>query len=85
MDWDNPNGTDKTVNFNEYVIEKIIAKDYDAVVNYKTIKDADYAVPTPEHYLPLLYCIGAAGEDDAEIFNNVCNLGSMAMTGFIFK
>ena len=85
VDWDNPNGTDKTVNFNEYVIEKIIAKDYDAVVNYKTIKDADYAVPTPEHYLPLLYCIGAAGEDDAEIFNNVCNLGSMAMTGFIFK
>ena len=44
----------KLHNFNEYVIEKIMAKDYDAVVNYETIKDADYALPTPEHYLPLL-------------------------------
>lgn len=29
-------------------------------------------------------CLGAAQEDKAEVFNNICNLGSMAMTGFIF-
>lgn len=46
--------------------------------------NAACAVPTPERYLPLIYCLGAANGDDAVVFNNVCNLGSMAMTGFIF-
>lgn len=56
----------------------------DKVVNYESGPEADYAVPTTEHYLPLIYCLGAADGDRAEVFNNVCNLGSMAMTGFIF-
>lgn len=35
--------------------------------------------------LPLIYCLGAADGDKAQVFNNVCNLGSMAMTGFSEK
>lgn len=46
--------------------------------------EAAYAVSTPEHYLPLVYCLGAANGEKVQIFNNVCDLGSMAMTGFIW-
>lgn len=53
-------------------------------IHYEDLPDASYAVPTPDHYLPLLYCLDAARQDQVEVFNNVCNLGSMAMTGFVF-
>ena len=84
VEWDNPNGTDMTLAFNRYVIEKLEAGEDDSVIDYTSGPHADYAVPTPEHYLPLLYCLGAADGDKATVFNNICNLGSMAMTGFAF-
>lgn len=84
VEWENPNGSEKTLNFNKFVIEKILSGEVEKVIDYEKIPDADYAIPTPEHYLPLIYCLGAANGDGAEVFNNVCNLGSMAMTGFIF-
>lgn len=85
VEWDNPYGTEMTLNFNQYIIDKIARGDAASVIHYENGPDAAYAVPTAEHYLPLLYCLGAAGSDKAEVFNNVCNLGSMAMTGFVWK
>lgn len=84
VEWDNPNGTDMTLAFNQYIIEKVEAGDHDAVIDYVSGPHASYAVPTPEHYLPLIYCLGAAEAAKPTVFNNVCNLGSMAMTGFAF-
>lgn len=84
VEWDNPNGTEMTLKFNQYIIDALQAGERNRVINYANGPEAAYAVPTPEHYLPLIYCLGAAGEDKAEVFNNICNLGSMAMTGFIF-
>ena len=46
--------------------------------------DADYAVPTPDHFLPLLYILGASRGESPYTFNNVRNLGSMALTGYAF-
>ncbi len=84
VEWDNPGGTEMTLRFNQFIIENVLAGNTDNVVHYQSAPDAAYAVPTPDHYLPLLYCLGAAGGDKAKVFNNVCNLGSMAMTGFVF-
>lgn len=85
VDWNNPNGTDKTLNFNQKIIDAVTAGDAEKIISYEKIPDAAYAVPTPEHFLPLIYCLGAAQGDNAMVFNNVCNLGSMAMTGFTFS
>ncbi len=39
------------------------------LIHYETLgADASLAVPTPEHYLPLLYILGARREDDAITF-----------------
>ena len=54
------------------------------MIGYADAPDAAYAVPTPDHFLPLLYILGAAEGEQPLVFNNVCNLGSMAMTGFAF-
>jgi 4,5-DOPA dioxygenase extradiol len=40
---------------------------------------------TWEHYLPLIYTLGATKGETPIVFNNVFNLRSMAMTGFVFK
>lgn len=84
IEWENPHGTEMAERFNRYVVDRVAAGDESAVVHYETAQDAEYAVPTPDHYLPLIYCLGAAGGDKADVFNNVCNLGSLAMTGFAF-
>ena len=84
-DWDNPGGTPMTVSFNDRITEAVEAGDFKTVVDYNSIEYASYAVPTPDHFLPLLYCLGAGEGDEVETFNKVCNLGSMAMTGCFFK
>jgi len=37
------------------------ARDHSALINYESEPSARLAVPTNEHYLPLLYAAGAAG------------------------
>lgn len=85
VEWDNEGGTGAAERFNDYITDAVLAGDTEKVIRYDVHPDADYAVPTPDHYLPLLYCLGAAESSRAEAFNKVCNLGSMAMTGYIWK
>lgn len=85
IEWENPRGSEMALKFNKYVIDAVKAGSIDKLIAYENIPNAAYAIPTPEHYLPLIYCLGAADGDGAEVFNNVCNLGSLAMTGFVFE
>lgn len=83
-DWDNPKGTTKNVAFDNAVRKAILARYDEAVINYGSLPYASYAVPTPDHYLPLPTVLGAAEGEKPEVFNNVQNLGSMAMTSYAF-
>lgn len=84
VEWDNPDGTEMTHRFNDAITYAVESHDHASIIHYDILPDAAYAVPTPDHFLPLLYCLGAAGNDPVTVFNNVCNLGSMAMTGYVF-
>lgn len=83
VEWDNPDGSEATKAFNAAVIQAVVARDDDAVIHWENHPDADYAVPTPDHFLPLVMCLGAAKDEKAAVFNDVCNLGAIAMTGFV--
>jgi 4,5-DOPA dioxygenase extradiol len=85
VEWDNEGGTEMTLRFNKQITDAVQTGNIKTVLDYQALPDASYAVPTPEHFLPLLYCLGAAEGDRAEPFNDICNLGSMAMTGFYFS
>jgi 4,5-DOPA dioxygenase extradiol len=54
------------VRFHDYVVQAIENGDDDALVNYAKHPDAAYAVPTPEHFLPLLYTIV-----DGDVFSSL--------------
>lgn len=84
VEWDNPGGSPQAVAFNDYVKQKVLARDDAAVVAYEQIPDAGYAVSTPDHYLPLIYALGAAEGEAPTVFNDHCELAAIAMTGFAF-
>lgn len=84
VEWNKRGGSEAVKHFNQDIVDNVTKGNLDAVIHYENHEHAAYAVPTPEHYLPPLYCLGAAGTDKATPFNNICTLGSMAMTGFVW-
>lgn len=55
--------------FDARVRELIGAADYGALIHYDTLgTEAQFAIPTPDHYLPLLYTLGTAKADDTHSF-----------------
>jgi 4,5-DOPA dioxygenase extradiol len=57
-----------------------------ALVNYDRHADGTLAVPTPDHYLPLLYAAGVRRNDDkCEVIVDGLDLNCVSMTSFEFK
>lgn len=84
VDWDNPDGTPECHAFNDAVTGYVQERNDTAVLNYSAIPHVHYAVPTPEHFLPLFYTLGATEGEKPTVFNNHCELGAIAMTGYAF-
>jgi 4,5-DOPA dioxygenase extradiol len=82
MDYHRPDGYDWAVRFNDEVRRRILARDHDALIDYPALgHDARLAIPTPEHYLPLLYVLAARGAgDEVAFFNDRVVMGSVSMT-----
>lgn len=55
--------------FNEFIRQSIARNEQDKLINYTAAgQDAQLAVPSPDHYWPLLYVMGARGDDDKVTF-----------------
>lgn len=51
--------------FHDCIRNAIVARDFDSVVHFARLgEDARLSVPSDEHFLPLLYILGAAHADD---------------------
>jgi len=87
INWSMPGGYPWAEAFDQYVKEHILNKDFEAVVNYQLAgKCSEKAFYTPDHFYTLLYVLGASDtSDEIEVFNDVCLMGSMSMTGYLFR
>ncbi len=56
------------VAFDEAAAKNITDRDDAALVDYRSLPGACESVPTPDHYLPLLYCLGASDQRDERSF-----------------
>ena len=73
---------DWTIQMNNKFKELIQAGDHKPLINYSSLgKEAMLAIPTPEHYLPLMYTLGLkSGKDNVSFFNDKAVGGSLTMT-----
>ena len=83
VDWGKPNqGFDWAQEANEKFKKLIVENDHHQLINYKKLgREVELSVPTPEHYLPLLYTLALKTEkDEVSFFNDKCVMGSLNMT-----
>lgn len=71
--------------FNETAKQLIVTGDHDALIDYAGLgPDADLAINSAEHYLPLLYVLGAAGAGETPRFFNDDVFAGISMTSVLF-
>jgi 4,5-DOPA dioxygenase extradiol len=72
---------DWALEFDARIMDLILSGDHKAIVDYPKVgRSASLAVPTAEHYLPLLYILGTQDESDGvAFFADRVTLGSMSM------
>jgi 4,5-DOPA dioxygenase extradiol len=86
VDWGNLDtpgvGYDWAVEANEKMKKFILSNDFKALIDYRSQGKAfELAIPTPEHFLPLLYTLALKQEDDkVTFFNDKAVGGSLSMT-----
>lgn len=75
-------GYDWALHMNDKFKDLIENGNHDQLINYQNLgREALLAVPTPEHYWPLLYSLGLKGGKDAvSFFNDKAVGGSLTMT-----
>lgn len=81
IQWDKPEaGTDWAQRFDEAAVQQMVEAPGD-ILKLLEHPDYDLAVPTPDHFIPLLYTAGlAAADKDAKALVRGYALGSLSMT-----
>ncbi len=87
ISWSMDGGYPWAVEFDAYIRDRIIGGDYAQAVDYRSAgKSSEIAFHTPDHFYPLLYVLGAAGEDGkVTVFNDACVNGSLSMTSYLIE
>jgi len=80
-------GYDWALEASERMKQFILNDDHQSLINFRAQGKAfDLAIPTPEHYLPLLYSLALKGKNETiSIFNDTPIAGSLTMTSLLIK
>ena len=79
-------GYDWALEINEIVKDKVESRHFEDLLDLAHLHPRiRLAVPTLEHYIPLVYAIGMSDESDRiSVFNDKVIAGSLSMTSFMF-
>lgn len=89
--WDKLNepeyGFDWALQINDRFKQLIADGDHGQIIRYDQLgREAQLAIPTPEHFWPLLYTLGLKGKgDEVSFFNDKAVGGSLTMTSVILS
>lgn len=86
--WDHANdpefGFDWALHANEVFKKLILSNNSKELISYQMLgREVQMAIPTPDHYLPMLYSLALKEENETvSIFNDKAVMGSLTMTSF---
>lgn len=84
LSWEmiNGGGYDWANEASEKFKSAILNKDHQSLINFEQMgSDVRLAIPTPEHYLPLMYILGLQSDkEESMLFNDKAVGGSLTMT-----
>jgi 4,5-DOPA dioxygenase extradiol len=84
FDWSHPEPLEWAAHFDTEVKERIRNRDHESLLDPWALgPDGRLSVPTPEHYLPLLYALGLQGPDEPAAFFNEDVVSSISMTSVV--
>lgn len=85
VNFDKQDGYDWAVEFDNYILEKVKKHAFEDIIDYRHFgRSANLAVPTPDHFLPLLYILGLSDKDESiKVYNNSCVNGGLSMTSYV--
>ena len=80
-------GYDWAIEANSKIHEHLNKGDYAPLLNYQNQGKAfQLAIPTPDHYLPLIYSLGLQDKDEQlHLFNDKLLAGSLSMTSILIQ
>lgn len=80
-------GFDWALEANNKMKEFILSENHQALINFKNQgKVFDLAIPTAEHFLPLLYILGLKeNKEEITFFNDKAVMGSITMTSLLIN
>lgn len=86
IDWNNNQIYSWATEFNQEIKNAIIANNHEIIINYQKLIGSKQSVPTPEHFIPLMYILGLQmDKEKADIFTDKIEMGSISMTSVIVK
>lgn len=71
--------------FNEWVAEKLAAKDVQSLLNYRSAPYGAESHPTDEHFLPMFFALGAARDDTPVRYQPGFAYGSLSMDAYVWQ
>jgi 4,5-DOPA dioxygenase extradiol len=85
IDWRSPDSGFEWAEIANAIIKKLVMEgDFNSLINYQKLgKELELSVPSPEHYLPLLYILALKQEkENIAIYNDKTVMGSISMSSF---
>ena len=83
VDWHKPDtGYDWALEANAKFKKLILSNDHKQLINYQNLgREIELSVPSPDHYLPLLYTLALkTDKEEVSFFNDKSVMGSISMT-----
>jgi len=83
-DFNEPSGYDWAIEANDLFKKLIVENDHEKLIDYPLLGEpAQMAIPTPDHYLPMLYALSLQKPGETvSFFNDEAVAGSLTMTSF---
>jgi 4,5-DOPA dioxygenase extradiol len=78
---------DWATEFDQKIKSFLVDKNHEGIIQYDKLGNAArMSVPTPDHYLPLIYAIALQEkQEEVSFFNEKTDMGSVSMRSFVIQ